>query len=107
MASIRKITSDADFLSAINLSSRAFAAKCPLFQLDKIPSSDFVKYYNSMKSSIISSKFLYALWVSNEMKAAFMCIPSEFEISPKRNEGFNEVYGELTNPINVFYKGHV
>ena len=100
MATIRKITSDADFLSVLKLSSRAFTAKCPIFQFYKIPALDFVKYHYSMKSSLLSSKFLYALWVSNEIKATFMSIPMDFELSldiPESMRYYDDFFTEKTN----------
>lgn len=75
---VRKIHSENDLTKSLEICAKAFSAKCPLFLLDKIPASDFISYYTSIKKAIFLSPFTYSLSVENEIKAALVSIPSNF-----------------------------
>lgn len=75
---IKKITKEIDLKRSLEISAIAFSEKCPIFVLEKIPASDFIDYYFSIKNVILASPFSYSLSFENEIKAAFVCIPASF-----------------------------
>ena len=78
MLSIRTIKTETELLSALKLAGHAFSTKCPLFLLEKISSTDFITYYFSINTLILQSKFSYAFYFSDEIKASFICLPASF-----------------------------
>lgn len=75
---IRKITKEIELKHSLEIAAKAFSEKCPIFLLEKIPASDFIDYYFSIKQVILASPFAYSLFIENEIKAAFVSIPANF-----------------------------